>query len=212
MIQVKGFAWLSAVSILVLGCQSQVIGGGSTSTGAGGGGGGVTTGPVEPGTGGAGGGTTTPVDDGPAIAMLQSQIPPVVGGFTSGAGAVTSTGSGTGVDPNSLVLFVSNTAQSCGDPYQTAGGCATATHQVIITLAPASQAVGTYLLDQSAYMSESEPGGNGTCSGGGGSYWDGTIQVTAIDATHVDFTLAGTAQIIGSGGTSDGSYTAKRCP
>lgn len=209
--RVKGFAWLSAVSILVLGCQSQVIGG---STGSGGSGGSVSTGPVDPkpGTGGAGGGTTMPVDDGPVIAMLHSQIPPVKGGDTSGAGAVTSTGSGAGVDPDSLVLFVSNTAQSCGDPYQTAAGCAVSTHQVIITLAPASQAVGTYSLDQIAYMSESEPGGGGTCSGGGGSYWDGTIQITAIDATHVDFTLAGTTQIIGGGGTSDGAFTAKRCP
>lgn len=47
----------------------------------------------------------------------------------------------------------------------------------------------------------------------GGSYWDGTIEITAIDATHVTFTLAGTSDIFSftPQGNTDGTYTALRC-
>ena len=208
MMDFKSVAGLSAVAILILGCQTQVIGGGS--------GGGTSSGTKNDTTSGGGqGGTTvhpTPHDDGPAIAMLSSQITPAGGtGTTVGS---TSTG-GSGVDANTLVLFVSDAAQSCADPFQGLFSCATPRYQVTIGLPPNLQAVGTYSLNQLASMGESDPGdgsgGPNSCSGGGGSYWDGTITISAIDGTHVDFTLAGTGQLIGVGGNADGTYTALRC-
>lgn len=211
MMRVKSFGGLSAVAILVLGCQTQVVGGNS---GSGGSGGGSTGSNTDTTSGGGQGGTVAqplPVDDGPAIAMLYSQIPPI-GGNVNTSVAVTTGGSG--IDPNTLVLFVSDAAQSCADPFQSLASCAAAAHhQVTIFLPPNLQAAGTYSLDQLATWSESDAGNGspGECSGGGGSYWDGTIEISAIDGTHVDFTLAGTAQFFGASGNSDGTFTAKRC-
>lgn len=71
--------------------------------------------------------------------------------------------------------------------------------------------MGTYPLQDIAYASVSDGGDPNECSGGGGSYWDGSITVTAIDATSVSFTLTGTTDTLGYGSTTDGSYVAKRC-
>ena len=214
MMRLSGFTWLSGVAVLLLGCQTKVIVGSGGSGGSGGGGGvdvGMTTGTsfTTGDTGSSSGSTTPTTDDGPAIAMLRSQLsvptPP------DGSSGVTTTGGG-GEDPNALFLFVSNTAQSCGDPFAGAPGCATPEYKVTIVLPTALQAVGTYPLDQLATAGVSELEGGSVCTGGGGSYWDGSIQITAIDATHVEFTLAGTAELfIASGHTANGAYSAKRC-
>jgi hypothetical protein len=211
--RLNGLVWLSGVAVLMLGCTTQVIGGGSTGSGGSGGvdvgtstGTSFTTGD----TGSSSGSTTPPTNDGPAIAMLRSELP--VPTPPDGSSGVTTTGGGPDQDPSALFLFVSNVAQSCGDPFGALSGCATPEFQVTIVLPPALQAVGTYPLDQIATASESEPEGGNVCSGGGGSYWDGTIQITAIDTTHVEFTLAGTTELfIGSGQTANGAYSAKRC-
>jgi hypothetical protein len=213
MMSAKHFTWIAGLAILALGCQTQVIGGGSGTGGTGGSKdtttstGIMTSGGDVGGSNGQGGSTPLP-NDGPAIAMLYSQLPGPSGGLGS-SGGVTTTG-GNAEDPNTLYLFVSNGAQSCVDPYAEAAGCVQR-YQVVIRLSPSLQAVGTYSLNEIGYMSVTEPGNPGECSGGGGSYWDGTIDVTAIDATHVTFTLAGTAQIFSSQGNADGTYTAQRC-
>ncbi|NUO48569.1 MAG: hypothetical protein HOV80_06905, partial [Polyangiaceae bacterium] len=48
------------------------------------------------------------------------------------------------------------------------------------------------------------------CSGGGGSFCDGTITILSIDAASVTFELAGTASLFDQG-NADGVYTAPRC-
>lgn len=214
MMRLNGLVWLSGAAMLMLGCTTQVIGGGGT--GSGGSGGvdvGMTTGTsiTTTSTTVSSTGTTTPTtNDGPAIAMLRSELP--VPTPPDGSSGVTTTGGGPDQDPKALFLFVSNVGQSCGDPFAALSGCAQPEFQVTIVLPTALQAVGTYPLDQIATAGESEPEGGNVCSGGGGSYWDGTIQITAIDATHVEFTLAGTSELfISSGQTANGSYSAKRC-
>jgi hypothetical protein len=51
--------------------------------------------------------------------------------------------------------------------------------------------------------------GGGNCSGGFGSFYDGTIEIESIDANQVVFNLAATATILV---TADGHYVASRCP
>ncbi len=209
MIRVKYGMWIAGLTILMLGCKTEVIGGNS----GGGGSGGVehtaTSSVGTSGDGGSGGVTTgpTPMDDGPAIAMLYSEIPV----YTPSPGSSGVTGGGTTIDPDTLFIFVSNGAQNCADPNAQPSGC-DSRYQISISLPPDLQAVGTYPLENHAYVSITEPGDPGTCSGGGGSFWDGTIDVTEIDATHVTFTLAGTSDVfLSSGGHADGTYTAARC-
>ena len=56
----------------------------------------------------------------------------------------------------------------------------------------------------------SEPGGSpGLCSGGGGTYWDGTFEITEIDDGHVAGIFAGTSTSWGFG--IDGAVNAPRC-
>lgn len=202
--------WIAGLTILMLGCQAEVISG---STGGGGSKDSATSGGVisggtggSSGTGDIDGGPAPLPDDGAAIAMLFSELPasdptPDTSGVSTG---------GSTIDPNTLLLFVSNGAQSCVNPYAQPGGCVSR-YQVGINLPPNLQAVGTYPLTDLGFISITEPGDPGTCSGGGGSYWDGTIAITSIDATHVTFTLAGTGSIFSNPGNADGTYTAKRC-
>jgi hypothetical protein len=213
MIRAKQGMSFAALTILMLGCQTQVIGGGTGGDGGGKDGttsSGVISGSTgSVGTGDVDGGPAPLPDDGAAIAMLFSELP--ASDPDVGTGGVSSSTGGSTVDPNTLFLFVSNGAQSCLDPHAQPAGCA-ARYQVSISLPPALQAVGTYPLKDIGFVSLTEPGGPGSCAGGGGSYWDGTIDITAIDGANVTFTLAGTAGVFfNPGTTADGTYTAKRC-
>ncbi len=71
--------------------------------------------------------------------------------------------------------------------------------------------MGTYPLTNIATFSTSGPDSYGNCSYGGGSYWDGTIQILSIVPSQIVFTLSGTAQPFIAPGTADGSYVAPRC-
>jgi hypothetical protein len=213
MMRINSFTWFSGAAILLLGCQTQVIGGSSGNGGNGGADTTLSTGtllPPEETTSASTGAQPAP-EDGPAIAMLRSQLPPPSVG--DGSSGVTSTGGGPEEDPNTLFVFISNSsAQYCADPLSTtSNGCSAPVFQVSIALPVALQAVGTYSLDQLGFASFSAPEGGNICSGGGGSYWDGTIEITAIDATHVTFTLAGTGPLLLDNDNANGTYTAKRC-
>jgi len=143
--------------------------------------------------------------------MLFSELPAPDPGSGSGGDSSSAATGGSSIDPNTLFLFVSNGAQSCLDPHAGPGGCV-AHYQVTISLPPALQAVGTYPLTDLGFVSITEPNGTNTCSGGGGSYWDGTITISSIDGANVTFTLAGTMSVfLDPGTTADGTYTAKRC-
>ena len=95
-------------------------------------------------------------------------------------------------------------------------------YRVQVELAPNQQAVGVYPLSMTGSVlgnncDISLPGG---CSGGGGMCTGGTIEITAIDAANVSFTLVGLENCdwsYASGGDYggaglNGSYTAIRCP
>jgi hypothetical protein len=154
-----------------------------------------------------------PQKDGPAIAMLGSQVPNQGGGNPPGSSVTV--GGGPSYDPTALMIFFGNQDQSCADPFDSIGLCAAPRYQVVITLPADLQAVGSYPLQGLATMSESGSSGQpGDCWGGGGTYWDGTLEVTAIDDQFVKFTLSGTGGVTGVSGVNnaDGSYTAIRCP
>ena len=156
---------------------------------------------------------TTPKNDGTAIAMKYGETP----GFNATSAAVGSgngscTGGGNFIDAEALMLFVSNLGQSCADPYHTSQGCIDSRYQVALQIPVGQQATGTYPLQGIGTVTLASPQNNpGGCSGGGGSYWDGTISITAIDATSVTFDLQGTAAIGSGFGNADGHYTAPRC-
>lgn len=110
-----------------------------------------------------------------------------------------------------LTIYANNLPSTCADPNNNLQGCNTTHKYVDIELPPALQAIGTYPLDSIATASEWTPDNQGSCSGGGGSYWGGTIQITSIDASSVAFTLSGTDAFFSGGENADGSYVAPRC-
>lgn len=140
---------------------------------------------------------------------------PTTGSVTTGSGPTTGSTTGSysssvssssgGLDPNDLVIILGNQLQACEDPF--ASDCSTQSWKVYINLPVSMQQIGTYSLEGIANWSESD-----ACNGGGGgSFWQGTIQVTSIDAGQVDFVLAGTNDFFVVEGNADGAWTAPRC-
>jgi hypothetical protein len=130
-------------------------------------------------------------------------------GVTTGSVTTTSgptTTSGSQSDPNDLMIFLGSQLQSCEDPY--ASDCSQPYWRVTIVLPPEVQQIGTYSLNGLATFTETE----GCDAGfGGGSFWDGTIQITSIDGGEIEFTLAGTNDFFFVEANADGSYSAPRC-
>lgn len=196
-------------------CNGQVAFGGGDGTGGAGGGpdessvGGsdpgncgddcVTSGTPDPSGGGVG--TAN------AIAMLRSQLPQL----DDGGGTTASTGGGEPPpDPDTLEVFIGGQPLACSDPYALSCG---SQWTVSFSLPPALQAPGLYALDATelnAFATETGPGGGEECWWGGGSYWDGTVEVLSIDATQVTVRLAGTSGLFEF--DADGDFTALRCP
>jgi hypothetical protein len=144
-----------------------------------------------------------------AIAIRRDAFPPIDGGDTT---AVTSTGSGGSLPGDDLFLITGNQTPVCEDPFGLPG-CEAPGWSVSIGLPAAYQTPGVYSLsDPALYASFSVGlGSPGECSGGGGSYFDGSIEIIAIDAQHVQYELSGTANLWGDFGNADGTYTAARC-
>ncbi len=130
-------------------------------------------------------------------------------GVTTGSVTTTSgptTTSGSQYDPNDLMIFLGSQLQSCEDPY--ASDCSQPYWRVAIVLPPEVQQIGTYSLNGLATFTETEACDAGF---GGGSFWDGTIQITSIDAGEIEFTLAGTNDFFFVEDNADGTYSAPRC-
>ncbi len=116
------------------------------------------------------------------------------------------------VTPGNLTLYATSLQNTCADPSLGALGCSVGVDGVSIELSPAMQAVGTYPLDQIGTFSSWHPDPQASCGGGGGSYFQGTIEIVSIDASQVVFTLAGTSDgFFFSKGNADGTFTAPRC-
>lgn len=157
--------------------------------------------------------TATPQNDGTAIAMKYGETPGSNNSSAAvGSGNGSCTGGGNFIDSETLMLFVSNLGQTCTDPYHASQGCIDSRYQLVLHIPVGQQTIGTFPLSGMDSVTIANPQNNpGGCSGGGGTYWDGTISITAISAASVTFTLAGTADIGSGFGSADGTYTAPRC-
>lgn len=160
----------------------------------------------SPGTGGGGvGGGAASYN---ALALYRSQVPDVSGGGENS----TSTGGGTDLDPNDLFVIISNHGLTCVDPY---GSYACGNWRVAIVIPPALQVPGVLdlhspeLLNYSGFSVSGPDDGSGNCYGGGGSFYDGTVEIVSLDATQVVVRFEGTDT---SEFDVDGVHTAIRCP
>lgn len=171
-------------------CEAQVIGGGT-----GGRGGNAAT--ASNGSGGAGGngqGGSGTAGGNPgssnAISMLYSELK----SSNPSGGTTVASSSGGGPDPNTLYIAISNTPEVCNDPFA-AEVCGNH-YRVSFGIPVALQKVGTIPLNDPTIISNSSfagaVDGMGQCPFGGGSFWNGELQITAIDATHVAGILTNT--------------------
>lgn len=117
------------------------------------------------------------------IAIHPSDIPPPPNGTSVGAG---------GAPPSStdLVLVLHDhdpvdTAAVCADPYGEEAACENTMvggWEISVTLPQMYQQPGTYQLNDpnlNATFGEWEPAGGG-CAGGGGSFWEGSLEVKSV--------------------------------
>lgn len=197
---------ISATALLTLtACGTEVIGGGSggnataASSGATGGSGGN-------GNGGAGTAGGNPGSSN-AIAMLYSEMqsPPNPTGTT-----VAASSGGGGPDPNTLFIQLSDTPESCNDPYA-AEPCGNH-YRISIGIPVALQQLGIIALNDPTLISSFSWSGledaPGQCPGGGGSFFDGELEITAIDQTHVQGILTNTSTFDFN---ANGVFDAPRC-
>jgi hypothetical protein len=89
--------------------------------------------------------------------------------------------------------------------------------EVCVALLPSSLAIGTVDLTAAGLNAEEMDVGrcNGNCCGGSSVFsGQGTLEITAVDASSVTFALAGTSESASVDGTvtANGTYTAPRCP
>ncbi|WP_050430211.1 hypothetical protein [Chondromyces crocatus] len=118
-----------------------------------------------------------------ALALRGDQFPPFNGGGSSSSGSTT-TGGG-GLDPDTLFVLIGTNGATCADPYGGDEQCLLKEWRVSVGLPLAYQTPGVYSLSDpnlTAHFSEQSPGGApGVCSGGGGSFMEGTVEVVSID-------------------------------
>jgi hypothetical protein len=140
-----------------------------------------------------------------AIAMLYSELPSFDGG---GEGtSVASTGSGPSIDPNTLEIFVGGQPIACGAPYGLDCGNQ---WTVSFSLPPAYQVPGVYTMQEvNGFASETGPGGGEECWFGGGSFWDGTVEIFSIDEQQIVGRFTGTSGLFEF--NADGDFIAARC-
>jgi len=107
---------------------------------------------------------------------------------------VASSSSGGGPDPNTLYIAISNTPEVCAEPYA-AEPCGN-NYRVSFGIPVALQKVGIIALNDPSIISYYSWSGladnTGQCPGGGGSFIDGELEITSIDATHVQGILTNT--------------------
>ena len=194
------FGALFLSSLFGLGaCGADVVGGGD------GGSGGMGTTSTASTGGNGGGGVAGGNPGGPnAIAMLYSEL-------SSGPNPTgTSTATGGGPDPSTLYIAISNTPEVCADPYA-AEPCGDH-YRVSFGIPVALQKVGVIALNDPSIIAYASVTGtldaSGQCSGGGGSFWDGTLEITAIDGNHVAGILSNTSTFDFN---ANGPFDAARC-
>jgi hypothetical protein len=209
---------LAIASSLAVGCTQNVdpVGDGtggdgatgtSSATNGGNGGEGIsgTSSVSTGGTGGTGQGGNgqggTPTGDHTGIAMLGSELPDIGAG-----GGSSSVATGPAPDPNILHVMISDLAIACRDPYGLdCGGHWKVSFQLPVEL----QTPGVYQLEQvDGFFLSSGDEDPVDCSGGGGTWWSGQVEITAIDNQHVVGTFTGTDTFDFD---ANGSFVATRC-
>jgi hypothetical protein len=175
----------------------------AVTTGGSGGGPGTTGGTGGSAGGGSGGSTGVSVPPS-AIVIRYGDIPP----SNPGGGTSVTTG-GPMIDPDTPYVFVGTSGSTCQDPM---ASLACGTWRVAIGIPRALFQPGVLSLNDSrliSVMSSRGPDrGGGDCSGGGGSFFDGTLEIVDIGATIVDIRLAGTSKLDFN---ADGAYAATNC-
>jgi hypothetical protein len=180
-------------------------GGAAGSGGAAGAAGGGAAG--SSGSSGAAGAADSGVPSGPptAIVMRYGDIPPAV--ISSGTGSTT--GGGPIIDPDTPYLFVGNGPPTCGDPYADSQ-CG---RWVVFIGIPRSlfqpgilSLADRRLTSGMSFRGPYEDGGS--CYSGGGSFFDGTLEIVDAGAS-VSIRLANTTTLEFN---ANGSYQVVSCP
>jgi hypothetical protein len=125
-----------------------------------------------------------------------------------GSGVTSATTGGTAIDPDMPYLIIGNGGPTCGDPM---GDLACGQWRVVIGIPRALFQPGVLSLGDSRLISsESVRGadrGGGDCSGGGGSFIDGTVEIVDMGPT-IHVRLANTFKLDFD---ADGAYAAANC-
>lgn len=135
-----------------------------------------------------------------ALAYRRDAIPPLE---PTPAGSSVSASTGGGPAPDDLLLVVTSESGAkiltCNNsPF--GDTCPQASWSVYVNLPLPLQKPGTYSMqDLGATFSETQAAyDDGTCAGGGGSFFDGTLQVVSIEDSQVVVTLDGVSSLQGS--------------
>ncbi len=169
---------------------------------------GMTSGAGGPGTGtGTGGsGGSTGIGGGPASAIVirYGDIP-----VSNPPSGTSSTTGGTPIDPDTPYLFVGNGPPTCSDP---SAGPPCGFWRVTVGIPRALFQPGVLSLSDSRLISvhsvRGPDRGGGDCFGGGGSFIDGTLELSNITSSSASVRLAATSKFDFD---ADGSYTAVVC-
>lgn len=140
------------------------------------------------------------------IALRHADFPPP----SSGSGTGSSGGGGVPIDPETLYVTFGSARSTCEEPF---AATACGEWKVAFNLPPSLQVPGVLSLDDprlNAYSSAAgEDRGGGDCSWGGGSFWQGTVEIVSIDETKLEIRLADTQTFDFD---ANGTHTVLRCP
>jgi hypothetical protein len=141
-----------------------------------------------------------------AVAISGAKLP---------AGLPSSPTIGASPDPTALYLFLGSGAQTCGDPLSPLG--CTGEGRITLRLPAALQQPGTLDLSDPELAGSIEiaaEGGTANCTTSLGSFTQGTLTITSLDASGISFSLyqSLTASPSGPAFDGDGQYRASLCP
>jgi len=156
-------------------------------------------------SGGSGGAPPSgPAPGAKAMALQRKQIPPLPPS-PSGSSSTSGSGGGSELDPEQQFLFIGTEPFSCQKPYAVTCG----TWGLTISIAPAAFKPGQMdLCGIGSFSAEGPDRGGGDCSGGGGSYDQGRLEILGISPDIVRIRLSGTRS---SDLDADGEYDVVRC-
>jgi hypothetical protein len=130
-----------------------------------------------------------PVPAAGGIAIRYADLPPP----SSGSSGSTGSGGGTPIDPERIYITLGSQKPRCEAPFE-GGGCGS--WKVAFGLPPELLKPGVIELADprlNSYSSSSGPDrGGGDCSGGAGSFFDGTVEIVSVDDEKIVIRLADT--------------------